>query len=67
MSSHNGNHTFKVVAAEDNTFEYLLSSAWSEGAVYNNTKDFSDYIRKTKKEFESPVQPGFVAIEDKSN
>ena len=40
VSSHDGNHTFKITAAKDHTFEYLLSSAWSEGAVYNNEKDF---------------------------
>jgi len=67
VSSHNGNHTFKLTTANDHTFEYLLSSAWSEGAVYNNEKDFSDYIRKTKLEYESPVQAGFVQIQDKSN
>ncbi len=67
VSSHEGNHTFKLTTAQDNTFEYLLSSAWSEGAVYNNEKDFSDYIRKTKLEYESPVQARFAQIQDKSN
>jgi hypothetical protein len=67
VRSHNGNHTFKFVAAQDNTFEYLLSSAWSEGAVYNNKQDFYDYIRKTKLEYESPVRAGFVRIQDRSN
>ena len=67
VSSHNGNHTFRITAARDNAFEYLLSSAWSEGAVYNNEKDFSDYIRKTKLEYESPVQASIVQIQDKSN
>lgn len=66
VSSHRGNHTFKLVTAEDNTFEYLLSSAWSEGAVYNNEQDFSDYIRRTKLEYDSPVQTRFVQIQDKS-
>lgn len=67
VSSHDGNHTFKITAAKDHTFEYLLSSAWSEGAVYNNEKDFSDYIRKTKLEYESPVQAWFAGIQDSSN
>ena len=67
VSSHRGNHTFRVDAAEDNAFEFLLSSAWGEGAVYNNARDFSDYIRKTKSEYESPVQSRFVRIQDKSN
>jgi len=42
-----------------------LSSAWSEGAVYNKQKDFSDYIRKTKLEYESPVQAGFAGIQER--
>ncbi len=66
VRSHRGNHTFRLTAAEDNSYEYLLSSAWSEGAVYNNKKDFSDYIRKTKLEYESPVQARFAQIQDKS-
>ena len=67
LSSHNGNHTFRITAAQNNIFEFLLSSAWSEGAVYNNKTDFSDYIGKTKLEYESPVAAGFVRIQDKSN
>jgi hypothetical protein len=67
VSSRSGNHTFRLVLAQDNTFEYMLSSAWSEGAVYNNEKDFSDYVRGTKLEYESPVRAGFVEIQDKSD
>ena len=67
VKSHDGNHTFKLTTANDHTFEYLLSSAWSEGAVYSNEKDFSDYIRKTKLEYESPVQARFAQIQDSSN
>ena len=67
VASRDGNHTFKITAEQDNTFEYLLSSAWSEGAVYNNEKDFSAYIRKTKLEYESPVQARFAQMQDKSN
>jgi hypothetical protein len=43
----------------------MLSSAWSEGAVYNNTNDFSDYIRKTSMEYNSPVQSNFIQIQEK--
>jgi hypothetical protein len=65
VDSHSGNHTFRITAAQDNVFEYLLSSAWSEGAVYNNAGDFSDYIRKTKMEYENPVQARFVQGQEK--
>jgi len=65
VSGHSGNHTFRLTSSEDNTFEYLLSSAWSEGAVYNNREDFSEYIRKTKLEYESPVAAGFVRTQSR--
>jgi len=67
VSSRSGNHTFRLTPAEDNSFEYLLSSAWSEGAVYNNRKDFAEYIRTTKLEYESPVDVGFVKTQAKPN
>jgi len=65
VSGHKGNHTFRINAARDNSFEYLLSSAWSEGAVYNNRKDFSDYIRKTSLEYNHPVDSKFVRVQEK--
>jgi hypothetical protein len=64
VKSHKGNHDYKLTTTKDHTFEYLLSSAWSEGVVYNNKKDFSDYIRKTKLEYESPVQTRFAQIQE---
>ena len=67
VSERRGNHTFRLTASMDNSFEYLLSSAWSEGAVYNNEKDFSDYIRKTSLEFNNPVASEFVGTQDKSS
>ena len=65
VSDHKGNHTFRIDAAKDNSFEFMLSSAWSEGAVYNNKKDFTDYIRKTSREYNSPVQSNFIQIQKK--
>ena len=67
VSGHKGNHTFRINAARDNGFEYLLSSAWSEGAVYNNKKDFSDYIRKTSLEYNHPVHDNFVQVQEKQD
>ncbi len=60
ISSNSGNHTFRINAPKGNSFEYLLSSAWSEGAVYNNAKDFTNYIRKTSLEYNNPVNARFV-------
>ena len=56
VSDRNGNHTFKISPNETNSFEYMLSSAWSEGAVYNDKESFTDYIRKTRLEYNNPLQ-----------
>ncbi len=65
VSDRNGNHTFRITSPKENSFEYLLSSAWSEGAVYNNSALFSDYIRKTATEYNNPLQTHFVIIQEK--
>jgi len=65
VSKRSGNHTFKIGAPYDHSFEFMLSSAWSEGAVYNNAKDFSDYINKTALEYNEPVQTSFVRKQEK--
>ena len=65
VSGHKGNHTFRISAPKDHSFEFMLSSAWSEGAVYNNKTDFSDYIKKTRLEYNSPVQSSFIQIQKK--
>ena len=58
------NHVFRVAASANNTFEFLLSSAWSEGAVYDNREDFSDYIRKTSLEYNNPVESEFISLQE---
>ena len=49
----------------NNTYEYLLASAWSEGAVYNNKETFTAYVQKTAREYNHPLQTQFVTIQDK--
>lgn len=65
VPEYKGNHTFKINTAEDNTFEYMLSSAWSEGAVYNTREEFTDYIMKTSQEYNHPLQISFNRIQEK--
>jgi len=65
VKSHEGNHTFKL-SPKQNSFEYMLASAWSEGAVYNNKHEFTEYMRKTEKEFNHPVLVQFMAIANKN-
>jgi hypothetical protein len=62
-----GNHTFKVTPDAQNSFEYMIFAAWSEGAVYNNQKDFETYVQTTAREFNSPVGINFIRMDEKEN
>ena len=63
-STHGGNHTFKVTP-HHNTYEFMLASAWSEGAVYNNKEDFTEYLRKTHLEYNNPLKVQFAGTDEK--
>jgi hypothetical protein len=63
-STHGGNHTFKV-SPHHNTYEFMLASGWSEGAVYNNKEDFTEYIRKTHLEYNNPLKVQFAGSDEK--
>ncbi len=65
IPSRDGNHALKVTKPKNNQFEYMIFSAWSEGAVYNNYDDFSSYVKKTREEFNNPVKSKFVKIDEK--
>ncbi len=64
ISAHGGNHTFKVTP-HHNTYEFMLASAWSEGAVYNNKNDFTEYIKKTHLEYNNPLVVEFNSVHKK--
>lgn len=66
VAARDGNHALKITAPENNQFEYMIFSAWSEGAVLNNNADFSSYVRKTTTEFNNPVQSEYVQAEEKN-
>lgn len=61
----NGNHTFKIGTPKNNTFEFMLSSAWSEGAVYNTKDKFAGYIRNSALGYNNPLVVKFVRIQEK--
>jgi hypothetical protein len=65
ISSNKGNHAFRITAPKENSFEFMLSSAWSEGAVYSSAKDFTDYINKTSLEYNNPVNTRFAGQQEK--
>jgi hypothetical protein len=62
-----GNHTFRIPVTEDLSFEYLIAGAWSQGAVYNTVDTFVEYVRKTAREYNQPVQVEFGKLEQKQN
>lgn len=61
-----GNHTLKVTPDFENKFEYMLFAAWSDGAVFNNQKDFENYVVKTAFEFNNPIEIKFVERNNKN-
>lgn len=60
-----GNHTLRVTPNGENSFDYIIFAAWSEGAVYNNQNDFEEYVKNTALEFNSPVEIKFISLEVK--
>lgn len=56
IPSRKGNHSFKVAPDETMSFEFMLSSAWSEGPVLNNYVDFKEYILNIASQYNSPVE-----------
>lgn len=65
IEKHGGNHTFRIETPNGNSFEYMIASAWSEGAVYNTAEAFTDYIRMTAREYNHPLQTRFTGIQTK--
>ena len=65
VPSFGGNHTFKIPTREDLSYEYLIAGAWSEGSILNTSDEFKDYIIKTAKEYNNPVEVIFKGIETK--
>lgn len=44
----------------------MLFAAWSEGAVYNNQKDFETYVKTTAIEYNNPIETAFIKVEERS-
>jgi len=65
IEDHAGNHAFAITAPDGHSFEFMLASAWSEGAVYNNPAGFTDYIRETALQYNTPLQIRFVGKQEK--
>lgn len=64
IPEYEGNHTFCVTPVE-NTYEYMVCTAWSEGTKLTNQKDFDRYVEQMAEEFNKPVTYQFIKIESK--
>jgi hypothetical protein len=65
VGAREGNHALKITAPGNNGFEYMIFSAWSEGAVLNNFDDFAAYVEQSKTEYNHPVKSLVQPIEKK--
>lgn len=65
VKSLGGNHTFKFPDTADQTYEYLIAGAWSEGVVYNTPESFKAYIKKTAVEYNNPLGVRYGSLEQK--
>nr|WP_294895121.1 DUF4861 family protein [uncultured Pedobacter sp.] len=61
-----GNHTFKLTADKDHSYEYMLLAAWSEGAVLNTKEQFKNYVEQTAIEYNNPVKCTYTKKESKN-
>ena len=61
----NRNHVFRVTPDGDNSYEYMLIAGWSQGAVYNTAESFTAYAEQSALEYNNPVIPHCVGIEQK--
>jgi hypothetical protein len=65
VEEHRGNHAFRIRAPAGNAFEFMLSSAWSEGAIFNTAEAFTEYVRKTHQEYNHPLNIRFAGTQHK--
>jgi len=63
--SFGGNHLFRIINPRNASFEYLISGAWSEGAVLNTPENFTTYMRAVVREYNEPVVIVYGSLERK--
>ena len=60
-----GNHVFCVTPDENNSYEYMVCTAWSEGTKLTNPDDFKKYVEQMAEEFNKPITYKFVKVDKK--
>jgi len=65
IDSWGGNHVFRIPVPDDLTFEYFFAGGWSEGSVNRTAEEFKEYVLKSAREFNSPLNITDLKIEKK--
>jgi len=65
ITGYSGNHTFRIPVTDDLAYEYMIFAAWNEGAVYNTPEKFKEYVVKSAKEYNNPVNVIIERVEQK--
>lgn len=65
VAAYEGNHTFRITPDENNAYEYMVCTAWSEGTKLTDKDSFNKYVSEQAEEFNNPVKYKFIKIEDK--
>ncbi len=65
IPAYTGNHVFRVTPDENNTYEYMVCTAWSEGTKLRNKADFNNYVAQMADEFNNPITYKFIGIDSK--
>jgi hypothetical protein len=60
-----GGHAFRIPVTDDQSFEYLVAAAWSEGTVNRTPQEFQSSVLKTAREYNTPVVAGDYRLERK--
>jgi len=63
LTERDGNHAFSVTPDKNNSFEYLLFAAWSEGPLINDFDNFQEYTLDISEQFNTPITIGACAVE----
>ena len=65
IPAYTGNHVFRVTPDKDNTYEYMVCTAWSEGTKLTNKEEFNQYVDRMAIEFNNPITYKFIQLQSK--
>ena len=59
------NHVMRIPRTLDNSYEYMIAGAWSEGAVNKNPEEFKQYMITAAQEYNNPPSIKSITLEEK--